>query len=99
MQLQQTIADIVKPIVDSASYNFAGLEIIESEDGTIIRIYIDKDVGVSVGDCAKVSRKIEQALDLGLEAMKDYILEVSSPGIDRKFSPQDVPNTQNIPKT
>lgn len=51
-----------------------------------LRLYIDKDGGVTIDDCENVSREISPMLD-DLTFIKDaYIFEVSSPGIDRALS-------------
>lgn len=51
-----------------------------------LRLYIDKDGGVTIDDCENVSREISPMLD-ELTFIKDaYIFEVSSPGIDRALS-------------
>lgn len=49
-----------------------------------LRLYIDKPEGVSIDDCANVSRHLSDALDLDPEIIEGaYTLEVSSPGLDR----------------
>lgn len=51
-----------------------------------LRLYIDKDGGVTIEDCEKVSRAVNEQLD-ALDPIKEaYIFEVSSPGIDRKLT-------------
>ena len=53
----------------------------------VLRLYIDKDGGVGIEDCEKVSRELSDMLDEKLSFIKDpYVFEVSSPGMDRKLS-------------
>jgi ribosome maturation factor RimP len=47
-----------------------------------IRVYIDRDAGVSIDDCARVNRELEARIDRDRE---DFALEVSSPGLDTPF--------------
>jgi len=50
-----------------------------------LRVFIDKNEGISIEDCERVSSHISKVLDAEGELSEDYMLEVSSPGIDRKF--------------
>jgi ribosome maturation factor RimP len=65
-----------------------GLELIEvqyrrEQSGWVLRLIIDKQEGVSLDDCAAVSREISQLLDIEDFIDQAYNLEVSSPGLDR----------------
>lgn len=68
-----------------------GLELVHMEAVTelgqsILRLYIDKEGGVSLGDCTDVSRQLGDLLDVSMEISGAYRLEVSSPGLDRPIS-------------
>jgi ribosome maturation factor RimP len=55
-----------------------------------MRVYIDKDKGISLDDCERVSREIEALLDVEDPIPYSYTLEVSSPGLDRPLrNPED----------
>jgi ribosome maturation factor RimP len=72
-----------------------GLEIVETElrgggKSRMLRIFIDKPEGVTHEDCAKLSREVSTILDVEDAIPGSYVLEVSSPGLDRKlFRPAD----------
>ncbi len=51
----------------------------------VVRIYIDKEGGVTLDDCSGISRKIEAVLDVEDFIPSKYVLEVSSPGIEREL--------------
>ncbi|MGH7889957.1 MAG: ribosome maturation factor RimP, partial [Thermodesulfobacteriota bacterium] len=51
--------------------------------GKILRIFIDKQGGVTIGDCTKISRELSTLLDVHNIVPGPYTLEVSSPGLDR----------------
>ncbi len=85
--------DVLEKITELAGRVAAtnGLELVDTEifragRRRVVRVYLGKAEGVSVDDCAKVSRGMSAVLDaenwLGDEA---YVLEVSSPGLDRPF--------------
>jgi ribosome maturation factor RimP len=55
---------------------------IEVKKGNVINVYVDSDEGVSIAECAELSRFIESCLDREKE---DFELRVSSPGLDKPF--------------
>ena len=62
-----------------------GLELFGRRSNQTLRIYIDKNEGISVEDCEKVSKHVSKVLDAENDFSENYMLEVSSPGLDRKF--------------
>ena len=62
-----------------------GLELFGRSSNQTLRIYIDKNEGISVEDCEMVSKHVSKVLDTVNGFSENYILEVSSPGLDRKF--------------
>jgi len=74
---------VVEPVVTGLGYEFVGAEFGQGEGGQTLRIYIDASDGVDVDDCARVSRQADAALDVEDVVPGAYVLEVSSPGIDR----------------
>ena len=66
-------------------YEYLGAEFGQAENGTTLRVYIDTDnpKGIEVDDCATVSRQLSAVLDVEDVILAAYLLEVSSPGVDR----------------
>ena len=62
-----------------------GLELFGRRSNQTLRIYIDKNEGISVEDCETVSKHVSKVLDTENNFSENYMLEVSSPGLDRKF--------------
>ena len=65
-----------------------GLELVHAEFSAmgktrLLRIYIDKEGGVGLDDCASISRELSDILDVKIEIPGKYSLEVSSPGLNR----------------
>jgi ribosome maturation factor RimP len=52
----------------------------------LLRVVVDKPGGVTIGDCEKVSRSLEALLDVEDPIEGSYVLEVSSPGLDRPLT-------------
>ena len=69
----------------------AGCDLLEIEfSGNTLRVILDHPEGVQLSHCEKVSRQLSPLLDVADLSSKRYVLEVSSPGLDRKlYGPQD----------
>lgn len=74
---------ITEPIVDELNMEIVDIEYIKEGPHMYLRIYIDKDGGVNLDDCQKVSEQVSEILDEKDPIQDNYFLEVSSPGIDR----------------
>ena len=77
------IRDVVLPILDSMGLELVDLELSGRGKGSHLRIFIDKAGGIRVEDCELVSRYVGHALDVADPLPSSYVLEVSSPGLDR----------------
>jgi ribosome maturation factor RimP len=78
------ISELVEPTIKTMGYDLWGCELLNSAGRFILRIYIDSDAGIKLGDCQKVSHQIGALLDVeGVMTNTIFNLEVSSPGIDR----------------
>lgn len=77
------IRDLAEPLCESEGYELVHVEFQAEPGGRILRLYIDKPGGVTLDDCVTVSRQLSDLLDVALEDMGPYSLEVSSPGPER----------------
>ena len=75
--------ELFEPVIESMGYELVGVEFIGGGGHGTLRVYIDRDEGVSVDDCAAISHQISGILDVEEPIQQAYDLEVSSPGIDR----------------
>lgn len=72
----------IEPVVLAEGFEFVGVELITS--GNILRVYVDKPGGITLDDCASLSRQISAVLDAEPDLINGkYFLEVSSPGLNR----------------
>jgi ribosome maturation factor RimP len=78
-----TVEALTTPLCESEGLELVFIEFQREATGWVLRIYVDKDGGVTLDDCAKVSRQLGDILDVGLENIWPYHLEVSSPGEHR----------------
>ncbi len=80
---QTQLEGLLAPVVDSLGYEFVGLEYLPQGKHSLLRIYIDKAGGVTVDDCGTVSHQVSGVLEVEDPISGHYVLEVSSPGLDR----------------
>jgi ribosome maturation factor RimP len=85
MTRQQRLLDVLTPAVEATGYELADLEFSHGGGRGLLRLYIDREDGITLEDCAAVSRQISSLLDVEDPIPGDYNLEVSSPGLDRKL--------------
>ena len=74
---------LLNPILEEEKLTLFDIVFLKEGSNWYLRIFIDKEGGVDINDCEVVSRKIEVFLDKEDFIEQSYILEVSSPGIDR----------------
>lgn len=74
---------IVLPIVDSMGIELVDIEFGKVGRDSVLRLFIDKEGGIMLDDCAEVSRELSAILDVEDVIDCNYSLEVSSPGLDR----------------
>ncbi len=77
--------ELIMPIIEAGGYELVDLEYVKEGSSRYLRAYIDKPGGVTVEDCANVSRPLSDRLDEADFIDEAYILEVSSPGLGRPF--------------
>ncbi|WP_279083957.1 ribosome maturation factor RimP [Gilliamella apis] len=80
--LEQLLTDIIQEPVNALGFELVGIEYIRGRY-PVLRVYIDSENGITVDDCADVSRQISAVLDVEDPITDAYNLEVSSPGMDR----------------
>ena len=86
---QDKLTELIAPVVEDIGFRFWGLEYQVRKADALLRVYIDHENGIHVDDCATVSHEISGILDVEEPITMAYILEVSSPGMDRiLFSPE-----------
>jgi len=77
------LQELFSPVVEALGCTLWGIEYNGQGRYSMLRVYIDRDEGVGVEDCANVSRQISSILDVEDPISGEYTLEVSSPGLDR----------------
>ena len=82
----EEIENIINPVVSSHGCQLWGIDLLRGKKRPTIRVYIDAIAGATIDDCEKVAKDLNYELAVNDTFIdQDYILEVSTPGIDRKF--------------
>lgn len=81
-QIEELISNEVEKIIDGTPMELVDVEYIR-EKNWYLRVYIDKEGGVDLEDCQHVSQELSRVLDADDPIPDNYLLEVSSPGLDR----------------
>jgi len=87
MRQPSEIEYCIAPLFNDTIYELVGVHIGHSGKGhhatSVVKVFIDKPGGITIGDITMMSRKISAYLDVEQKITNRYILEVSSPGLDR----------------
>jgi len=83
-KVKEKTEEIAKPVVKSLGLELIEVVFVKEGSDWILRVFIDNPQGeLKIGDCEKISRMLSDRLDSKNPIDKSYILEVSSPGIER----------------
>jgi ribosome maturation factor RimP len=81
--IHQSIAEIVGPLLQRQGFELIELQLQQQKGQWLIRVFADTAGGISLEDCRKLSLEIGQVFDAEALLSTSYVLEVSSPGLDR----------------
>jgi len=81
--IQERLTQMFEPVAAALGCELWGVEYMTQGRRALLRVYIDKEDGVGVEDCERVSRQVSSVLDVEDPIQSEYTLEVSSPGMDR----------------
>ncbi len=83
--LENTVENLVKPIVEELGFELYDVEFISKREESELVITIDKEGGINLDDCEKVSRAVDEPLEVADIIEEAYFMTVSSVGIDRQL--------------
>ena len=84
-QVRQQIEQLAETLVTSEGMELVDFEYRREGRRWMLRLFIDKDGGVTLDDCASISRELGDLLDVKDIIPQAYVLEVSSPGLNRRI--------------
>ena len=77
------VTELIDTTIQALGLDLWGVELLQQGKYSLLRIYIEREEGVTIEDCEKVSRQVSALLDVEDLIAGEYTLEVSSPGMDR----------------
>ena len=80
--VEKTVWQMAESLLDGSGIELVDVEYVKEKDW-YLRVFIDKPEGIGIEDCQALSEKLEEKLDVEDVMPEPYILEVSSPGLDR----------------
>lgn len=95
-QLLDGVRQAAEPILQAYGLELVEVEYQRESQGWVLRVFLDREGGVTIDDCAQVSRELGTILDVREIIPNPYVLEVSSPGLTRPLKkPEDFQKYRN----
>ncbi len=83
--VEQRVSGLIEPLIKEKGLELVDVEYIKEGAHWYLRLFIDKDGGVDLDDCSEVSHAVSELLDTADAIQQAYMLEVSSPGLERSL--------------
>jgi ribosome maturation factor RimP len=87
--LIEKIKDVAQPLCQAENFELVHLEYVTGDRENIVRLFLDKTGGITLDDCIYVSRQLGDLIDVQIEDIGSYRLEVSSPGPNRPLNKKE----------
>jgi len=82
-RIQDEAQAVIEPILEREGFELVDIQYHREKTGWVLRLYVDKEGGINIDDCAKISHWVGDVLEVKDIIPGPYTLEVSSPGLDR----------------
>ena len=81
----KVVSLLIQPILDEMEIELVDIEYLSEGGRWSLRIYVDRPGGITIDDCVRVSREVGDLIDVKDVFQVEYVLEVSSPGLNRRL--------------
>lgn len=88
-QIKRTTGELVEPILDKHNLELYDIDYVKEGPDWFLRVFIDKETGVTLEECELVSMELSEKLDSADIIKGAYFLEVSSPGVERPLTTKE----------
>lgn len=88
-KIVEKVNELIQPIFTDSQYHLVDIMFVKEGADYFLRIFVDKEQGIDLDDCALVSEKISEILDGNDPIEEPYFLEVSSPGAERPLKNEE----------
>jgi ribosome maturation factor RimP len=82
-EIQDKVTEMIEPLINDLGIDLVDIDLKKMGGKALLRVYIETEAGVTIDDCEQVSREVAAVLDVEDPIPYSYVLEVSSPGLDR----------------
>lgn len=86
IKIVQEVIELIEPVLDEMGIELVDAQYLSDRGRWILRIYVDQAGGIGVDECGEVSREIGDLIDVEDIIEHEYVLEVSSPGLNRPLT-------------
>jgi ribosome maturation factor RimP len=83
---KKKIRELIEPVLEDENMELVDIECLRMKTRWLVRIYMDKEGGVTLDDCAEISHQTGDILEINDVPPGSFTLEVSSPGLDRPLA-------------
>jgi ribosome maturation factor RimP len=83
VESREDVRQLAQTLADEEGYELVDVEFLVQGGRRVVRVLLDRPGGIRVSDCARFSRRLSDCLDMNQTVAGRYVLEVSSPGIER----------------
>ncbi|WP_127580688.1 ribosome maturation factor RimP [Paenibacillus koleovorans] len=81
--IKEIITEMIQPFLDNEGFELVDVEYVKEGNNRFLRVYVDKEGGIDIDDCGRISEVLSEKLDEKDPIPDAYFLEVSSPGAER----------------
>ncbi len=85
-ELESKLSTLLEPVISEAGAELVELQFVQRKSSALLRVLVDKVGGISLDECAEISRRTAFLLETSDPIEGRYTLEVSSPGLDRPLT-------------
>ncbi|MFD0711312.1 ribosome maturation factor RimP [Paenibacillus sp. GCM10027626] len=82
-RIKTIVEEMVRPFLDSNGFELVDVEYVKEGNNFFLRVFVDKEGGIDIDECARISEYLSEKLDENDPIPDAYFLEVSSPGAER----------------
>ncbi|EPY04049.1 ribosome maturation factor RimP [Paenibacillus sp. E194] len=81
--IKSTVENMITPYLEENNFELVDVEYVKEGSSWFLRVFVDKEGGIDIEDCGRISEVLSQKLDENDPITDAYFLEVSSPGAER----------------
>ncbi|WP_435921208.1 ribosome maturation factor RimP [Paenibacillus sp. DYY-L-2] len=90
-KIKAAVEEMVNPYLEENGFELVDIEYVKEGSNWFLRVFVDKDGGIDIDDCGRISEYLTEKLDENDPIPSAYFLDVSSPGAERPLKkPEDV---------